>query len=176
MEFVLELQNQMAKNNYLLAIRDNFENILSKSILKMTERRINAENLQLNVKNRVFGAIVECVQNICNTSNNVDGRNSLLLLNKSNDGFRIVAGTIFNDFRKSRFQKHLTDLMNATDSEIKEIKKRELKEYDPSNENSREILALIDLFTRSGGKISYSFHQLSDENTYFILEIDITVL
>ena len=70
----------MSKSNDLLAIRDNFESLLSKSVFSIVESQMNSNNLEVSVKNRIFSVVVECVQNIC--SNDVvdaTSKNSILV-------------------------------------------------------------------------------------------------
>ena len=64
MEYTYTLQKIMAESNYLLAIRDNFESLLSKSVFSIVESQISNDKLDVNIKNRIFSVVVECVQNI----------------------------------------------------------------------------------------------------------------
>ena len=81
MEYTYTLQKLMAESNYLLAIRDNFESLLSKSVFSIVESQISNDNLDVNIKNRIFSVVVECVQNICsNDKAHSTSKNSILLM------------------------------------------------------------------------------------------------
>lgn len=175
MKYVLELHNLMARNNYLISIRDNFESLLAKSVLKITDNRISDENVEKQVKNRVFSVIVECVQNVCSAEkNDHHSRDSVLLMNKVKHGYQIVAGTRVNGERKVRL-KNLLEVLKSKD--IYEIKKDRLKILSNRETLTPELqdeLTFMELFVRSNRSINFIFDD-DDNGSFFMIKIDITL-
>ena len=127
MEYTYTLQKIMAESNYLLAIRDNFESLLSKSVFSIVESQISNDKLDVNIKNRIFSVVVECVQNICsNDKAHSTTKNSILLLNKVDYGHNIVVGTKLNEERKLRLEKILTEISTSSIEELK-IKRKSME-------------------------------------------------
>ena len=175
MEYAYELQGLMAKSNYLLAIRDNFESLLSKSVFSIVESQMNSQDLDVNVKNRIFSVVVECVQNICtNDVVNATTKNSILLLNKVENGHKIVVGTKLTNERKERLSIILDDISTSSIDDLKYKKKEIISSKSNLDELQKESLALIDMFHRSSGKINYHFESDSEDNSFLIIEIQIT--
>ncbi len=175
MEYTFNLQKLMAKSNYLLAIRDNFESLLSKSVFSIVESQMKNDNLDVNIKNRIFSVVVECVQNIC--SNDIahsTSKNSILLLNKLDEGHKIVVGTKLNKERKDRLDIILSEISNSTIEELKVKKKNIISTRSDLDEAQKENLALIDMFIRSAGKVNYHYDGENGDNCFLIIEIEIS--
>lgn len=171
MKYTYDLQRIMAESNYLLALRDNFESILSKSVFAIIESQMNNEDVDFNVKNKIFGVVVECVQNICN--NDIVDRakkNSILLLNKLTDGHKIVVGTKLSDSRKQRLEKLLKEIGDSNSEQLKEKRKEILSSRSQLEDEQKESLALIDMFIRSTGQVKYYFDNGTEES-FLIIEI-----
>lgn len=176
MKFVPELQKIMVNDNYLIAIRDNFENLLIKSVLKITDQKLQSEVADLNVKNRIFSVVVECVQNICKKDGEKTDDNkkdSILLINKINEGFRIVAGTKIDQIRKERLSGLLDDLSCSSNETIKNKWRGVLTDDSGLNTGNKEQLALIELYLRSEGNVNYVFEKEEDDLYYFMIQIEI---
>jgi hypothetical protein len=174
MEYTFSLQELMAKSNYLLAIRDNFESLLSKSVFSIVESQMKNDNVDVNIKNRIFSVVVECVQNICsNDKVHSTTKNSILLLNKIEDGHAIVVGTKLNQDRKDRLDMILTEISSSSLEELKVKKKSIISTRSDLDETQKENLALIDMFIRSAGKVKYHYDGENTENCFLIIEIEI---
>ena len=171
MKYTYDLQRIMAESNYLLAVRDNFESILSKSVFSIVESQMNNEDLDVNVKNKIFGVVVECVQNICN-NDVVDParKNSILLLNKLAEGHKIVVGTKLSTARKERLEKLLSEIGSSDAEKLKEKRKEILSTRGQLEDEQKEGLALIDMFIRSMGQVKYYFDETTDDS-FLIIEI-----
>lgn len=169
MRYTHDLQRIMTESNYLLAVRDNFESILSKSVFAIVESQMNNEDL--NLKNKIFGVVVECVQNICNNDVvNPSRKNSTLLLNKLPKGYKVVVGTKLSSIRKERLEKLLSEIEHSDMNKLKEKRKDILSTRGKLEDEQKESLALIDMFIRSMGQIKYYFDETS-EDSFLIIEI-----
>ena len=175
MEYTYTLQKLMAESNYLLAIRDNFESLLSKSVFSIVESQISNDKLDVNIKNRIFSVVVECVQNICsNDKAHSTSKNSILLLNKVDYGHNIVVGTKLNEERKLRLEQILTEISTSSIEELKIKRKDIISTRSNLEESQKEILALIDMFIRSAGKVKYHFEDDTGKDCFLIIEIEIS--
>ncbi len=175
MEYTFNLQRLMAKSNYLLAIRDNFESLLSKSVFSIVESQMKNDNVDVNIKNRIFSVVVECVQNICsNDTAHSTSKNSILLLNKIDEGHKIVVGTKLNQERKDRLDIILAEISSSTLDELKAKKKSIISTRADLDETQKENLALIDMFIRSAGKVKYHYDGENGDNCFLIIEIEIS--
>ena len=175
MEYTFILQKLMAEGNFLLAIRDNFESLLSKSVFSIVESQMKNDNVDLNTKNRIYSVVVECVQNVCsNDRAHSTSKNSILLLNKIDLGHKIIVGTKLNIERKNRLDSILLEISSLTLEELKEKKKSIISIRSDLDETQKENLALIDMYTRSAGNVKYYYDGEKEENCFLIIEIEIS--
>lgn len=175
MEYTYNLQKIMANSNYLLAIRDNFERLLSKSVFSIIESQMNNDNVEVNIKNRIFSVVVECVQNICSSdSAHSTEKNSILLLNKIDLGHKIVVGTLLAPERKTRIDEILAVISKSTLEELKSQRKAILSLRVDLDETQKENLALLDMFIRSAGKVKYHYDGDAGNDCFLIIEIEIS--
>lgn len=175
MEYTFNLQKLMSNGSYLLAIRDNFERLLSKSVFSIIESHMKIENLDIQIKNRIFSVIVECVQNIC--SNDVahsTEKNSILLLNKVDDGHNVVVGTLLNQEKKGRLDGLLVEISQSTTEELKLKRNGILSLRSELDEAQKENLALIDMYIRSAGNVKYHYDTEQGNDCFLIIEIKIS--
>ena len=172
MKFTLEVQKIMASHNYLIAIRDNFENLMSKSVLKLANRRIQSEQINTSVKNRIFWIVVECVQNICQTEQKE--KDSLLLLHKVNDGFEVIAGSQIDNMQKERYDKLLFELGSLNLQGVKELWKEALHDKSELDKIKKEKLAIIDVHLLAQGHVKYHFEENENGSSFFTVQIKIS--
>ena len=165
----------MADKGYLLAIRDNFERLLSKSVFSIVEAHMNTSESDFVIKNKIFSVVVECVQNICSTTNNHSTeKNSILLLNKLPNGHNVIVGTLLQNERKLRLSSFLDILSKLSVNELKKTKKELISQRTDLNEVQKESLALVDMFIRSEGKIKYRYENYKGNDLFLIIEIEIS--
>lgn len=175
MEYVLELQRLMVRNNYLISIRDNFETLLAKSVLKITDTRIKEENIDKQIKNRVFSVIVECVQNVCSKdSKDLLNKDSVLLMNKVENGYQILAGTGVDQNRRDRLTDLLEDLESKSIDAIKKDRLKILSDRSTLTQEMQDQLTFMELFVRSNRGINFFFDE-TEEGIFFMIKIDITI-
>lgn len=176
MNYVLELQSLMVKDNYLIAVRDNFENLMTKSVLKITESKIKEEDVEVRLKNRVFSVIVECVQNICQTEE-VSGSNdkdSVLIMNKIDDGYQVCAGNRIDEEKKNWLEEFLRELEGSTDDQLKQLKLSIIKRKEKLDDKQQVALTFIELYSRSKGRVEFTFESDGNGQFFFMIQIDIT--
>jgi len=95
-------------------------------------------------------------------------------LNKVENGHKIVVGTKLTNERKERLSIILDDISTSSIDDLKYKKKEIISSKSNLDELQKESLALIDMFHRSSGKINYHFESDSEDNSFLIIEIQIT--
>jgi hypothetical protein len=95
-DFVENIHNYMNKQRFMLSYRGSISQSITKSILLMTEKKMDLEHEENSVKKKVFGVMVECLQNICKPQS----------INKNKDAVVMIAKHCLywqrNCFRKKR--------------------------------------------------------------------------
>jgi hypothetical protein len=171
MKYTLELQKIMNAGNYLIALRDNFEELLVNSVLNIIQNKIEGEEIDSSLKNKIFGVVVECVQNICVSENKTAlKKDSVLLLSKVHEGYKIQVGTIIKSEKEEHFLGMFELFKGLDTTQIMQHKNEIVSKNTELSPDDKEFLALADISSQSGGNINYSLETMNDER-FLILEI-----
>jgi hypothetical protein len=173
MNYTLELQKVMTEGNYLIALRDNFEDLLSRSVLTIIERKIEGEEIDVTIKNKIFGVVVECVQNICSSEQqHASKKDSVLLIRRVENGYLVEVGTLIQGDRKARLDGMLHDLVSMSDDAMRQYKNDILSNREELTLEQRDFLALADIRLRSEGHMKYRMEE--HEGIHFLV-LEITI-
>jgi hypothetical protein len=80
--YVWDLNRIMCTHNFMLCYKGRFNQNMIKSILAMTEKKMNNSEENFLFKKKVFNVLVECLQNITNSAVSIVGEDSLLMIGK----------------------------------------------------------------------------------------------
>lgn len=164
MDYTVSLQRVMKESNCLIALRDNFEDLLAKSALSILEKKIESEDIELTLKNKIFGVVVECVQNIC-SSGLRDGKtkDSVLVLSRMPNGYKIDLGTQMSADQEAIYSDIFKNFDTKDLSGIKEQRNAILASREHLTEAERDFLAVADIAIRSNGEVSYWVNESGNE-------------
>lgn len=168
-------------------IYDYYENIGRDGIILSYRGRINQELLnsiyemmesgpdELRKKKKVYHILVESLQNIFHHTENsqIENMDSIFLICRGKEeSVRIITGNPILNSRKEDLRNKI-DFVNSLDAE-------QLRNYYLEQLNSAELsdkggagLGFIDMARKSGNKLQYSFHHVSEQVSFFTLEITI---
>lgn len=170
--YVMELNTVMSDHNFMLCYKGNFSQNMIKSILSMTEKRMNSVEEDIVVKKKVFNVLVECLQNISKSSVMIEGTHSLLMIGKVDGNYEIYSGNIISKNKKSELKQILNSISSFGKEELKRLYKLLMINNTLFNNNSIEV-ALIDIAKKTGNKIEFDFKDLEDLTTFFSLKTTI---
>lgn len=174
MEFVLELRKVMASHNYMMAIRDDFQSLLVKPVIILTEKRIIQEPIETFVRKRAFGAIVECVQNICRPGQSKFKKKAILLVSKTDKYFVINAGNIVTLSEKEKWSGWLMAWENSDINQLK-LELLSLKRSKTGfNRTEMEKMAVLNILIKAEKNFSFTFHPMIGNEFLFEIEIKIS--
>ncbi|MFL5765042.1 MAG: SiaB family protein kinase [Bacteroidia bacterium] len=171
--FVVDLNDIMSKHNFMLCYKGNFNQNMIRSILSMTERKMNSSEEDVIVKKKVFNVLVECLQNISKSSMVMEGEQSLLMIGKSESDYEIYSGNVIAMEKKNELEEILSSISSSGKDELKRLHKLLMIDDAFFDANSIEV-ALIDIARRTGNKIKYEFKDISDNRCFFSLKTTIS--
>lgn len=167
--YVMDLNKIMSTHNFMLCYKGNFNQNMIKSILSMTEKKMNNSEEDVLIKKKVFNVLVECLQNISKSSMMVEGEQALLMIGKSGDNYEIYSGNIVLKNKKSELKQILNSITSFGKEELKRLHKLLMINDTLVNGGSIEV-ALIDIAKKTGNNIIYEFKDLDEHTTFFSLK------
>jgi hypothetical protein len=171
---IYELFSTMMSHNVVLIYHGNFDQDMIKSVLGMTERKLNQEKVDEHVKKRMFNVMIEGLQNIAKHQRlRKDQLYPFLLISKDEQNYHILTGNyIMND---------KIELVSSRIDKVNSLTKDELKEYYKQARLKSVIsdvggagLGFIDMARKSGNKINYKFYSSDEDTSLFLLHNTIT--
>ncbi len=146
------------------------------SLLITLKQSKEFKNLNKTTSKRVYGVVVECLENICKHSDLKLSHNgtiqSHLSLSKKNDKIIVSAGNPMNVYEKENIDSRLNHINSLDIASLKKFYRHKI-ESEFNEDEKCAGLGFIQLALTSGNKINYSFNNLT--NGYLYFEIIITI-
>jgi hypothetical protein len=164
----------MIKHNVILIYHGMFDQEMIKSVLIMTEKKLEQEKVEEALKKKLFNVMIEGLQNVAKHQMVLNPENHpFLMIGKDRDSFSVVTGNyIHHD--KIMIVREKIDKVNS-------LNKEELKEYYKQARLKSVIsevggagLGFIDMARKSGNKLDYQFFEMDANHSLFILNSQIS--
>lgn len=160
----------------VLAYQGVFDQEMVKSFLKMTENKLQEEQVEDTTRRKLFIVLVEALQNICKHQQGADGKetNSIFLLGRDDENYYVFTGNQFPSDKTDIIRSKI-DLINSMDKDgLKSLYKNARLQSEIS-EAGGAGLGFIDMARKSGNKLEYSFETVTDGISFFTLLTTITI-
>ena len=176
MKYIYELHKTMVARNLILIYEGEFTQEITKSVLAMAERNMDALKEDASIRRKVFNVMVECLQNIVkhadDIENNLDSEynSAIFMVGKHEDKYVVTSGNpITND--KIPILKEKLSHINELDKEgLKEYYKDIIKKNKGLSSKGGAGLGFIDMSRKSGQKLQFDFEPINNEISFFSLK------
>jgi len=175
MKYIYELHKTMVNRNLILVYEGEFTQEITKSVLAMAERNMDAIGEESGIKRKVFNVMVECLQNIVKHSEDVDdehyeGKNSaLFMVGKHEDMYVITSGNPVANDKVSMLHERIEHINSLDKDGLKKLYKDIIKKGEISDKGGAG-LGFIDMARKSGQKLQFDFEPINDNITFFSLK------
>lgn len=174
---ISRLEKIMADNHVNTLWCGHLSSDIGKEVLEFTETKLSEEDLELNVRRRVFSILVELLDNVAKYS---PGREAemhhgrpVAMIKLADSIYSVTTGNLILNSRISLLKEKI-DLINKHD-------KKGLREFfvnslsgQTTDSDSTGNMGLIDMARKSGSKLIYQFEKLNDLYSYYIVTVNIT--
>lgn len=173
---VSQIERLMAEDNVYLVWSGHFSDDVEKEFLSFTETKLTEEDVELNLRRRVVGILVEILQNLAKYSPGKESEKSygmpVAMIRMDDDVYSITTGNLI--------QNENVDLLKFKLNAVNENDKIRLKEMFRDSISKQTIktestgnLGLIDMARKSGSKLEYQFEQVNSLYSYYTLTVKI---
>lgn len=170
LDFVPAFHNRMLNQQYLLCYKGYFSQEITKSLLAMTEGKLDKEGTEFNLKKKIFRIMVGCLQTICKSgADKKYRRNAIFMLGKNEHDFFIYSGNVVPQEAVSDMKKKLNTI-NMMDSQHLKKLHTTLMQALSREEISESEMTLIDIARKSGKKIEYDFSEIDTTSSFFSMK------
>lgn len=176
MKYIYDLHRTMVTRNLILVYEGEFTQEITKSVLAMAERNMDAIGEDSAIKRKVFNVMVECLQNIVKHSDEIndnsyaDRNNAIFMIGKQEDKYIITSGNPVSLDKIVILQNKL-EYINSLDKEgLKEHYKEVIKTNKGLSAKGGAGLGFIDMARKSGQKLQFDFEPINENISFFSLK------
>jgi hypothetical protein len=149
---------------------------VEKEVLTFTETRLEEEDVELNLRRRVFSILVEILENVGRYSPGKDPEEEfgmpVAMIRLDDDVFTLTTGNLIRNDNVEHFKSKL-DLINENDKTgLKELFRTSLSGQTIKTESTGNM-GLIDMARKSGSKLEYKFEQVNERYSYYTLTVKV---
>lgn len=169
------LDSLMRDGNIILALRDKINRDALSSLLALAEMKMGSIAEGRSVKKRIFNILVECLQNVANHAELIEGRtevSTILVLAKEQGDYVIITG---NPVRKDQVDNVIGKIEDVNGIGHQNVREEYMRMLDKSEYSAKggAGLGLIDIYKRSGQPLEYDISPINEEYAILTLKVRI---
>lgn len=174
LDFVYDFYRKMKNNKISLVYEGEISHEITKAFSSLAESHIAIDNESNSLQKRVFHVMVESLQNISkhsaerkDSTSIIDGH-GLFLISKHENEYCITTGNVVMQEEVESIKENLEEINAGNKKTLKELYKQKIKKGSLSRKGGAG-LGFIDMVRKTGEQLMYSFVELDDKKSYFIL-------
>ena len=177
MKFIYDLYRAIGSQDLVLVYEGDITQETTKSILSMAERSLKASQDDPGIKRKVFNVMVECLQNLVRHNEEVKGQNNagpkaLFLVGREANGYSVMSANPVHEQNLAALKEAL-EKVNRLDKEgLKDLYK-DIIQGTKLSEKGGAGLGFVDMARKSGEKLQFEFHELTDGYYLFCLKVTV---
>jgi hypothetical protein len=173
---VSQLERLMAENDVYLIWSGHISADVEKEVITFTETKLAEEDIELNLRRRIFSVLVEILENVAKYSPGKEPEEKfgmpVAMIKLEDDVYALTTGNLILNENVEDLKGKL-DIINKFDKVgLKELFRKSLSGQTISS-NSTGNMGLIDMARKSGSKLVYQFEQINELYSYYVLTVKV---
>jgi hypothetical protein len=173
---VSQLEKLMAENDVYLIWSGHISADVEKEVITFTETKLAEEDIELNLRRRIFSVLVEILENVAKYSPGREPEEKfgmpVAMIRLEDDVYTLTTGNLILNENVEDLKGKL-DIINKFDKVgLKELFRKSLSGQTISS-NSTGNMGLIDMARKSGSKLVYQFEQINELYSYYVLTVKV---
>jgi hypothetical protein len=174
---ISHLERLMADNNVNMIWCGHISSDVGKEVLSFTEAKLAEDDIELILKRRVFGTLVELLDNVANYSPGKEAESKfgmpVAMIKLKDKVYSITTGNLILNAQISHLKEKI-DIINKYDKKgLKEFFVRSLSGQTIKTDSTGNM-GLIDMARKSGSKLEYQFEKVNKLYSYYIVTVNIS--
>lgn len=180
---IYDLYQSMERNHAIVSFKGLVTSDLLSSVLKIIESKLDYSEESVKTRKKVYSILVECLQNLYHHNEDeiikIDGQSeqqiknsSILCISNPDDYYEINTGNYIKNSKAKELEQKISNINSLEKDELRELYKTVLSKGQLSSKGTAG-LGLIDIARKSGNKLEYSFMPISENYSFFCLQVKI---
>lgn len=173
---IIDLEKMMFDNGIYFIWTGHLSHDLGKEVLSFNETKLHETDIENNLQKRIFTVLIELLQNMAEFSPGMNAGKELgmpvAMIKADGNFFIVTSGNLIRRDEVENLREKL-DIINREDEAGKKaLLKRALVNQD-LDVKTTGYLGLLEIARHSGEKLEYSFINVNDEYSYYVVEVKI---
>jgi len=180
---IYKLYKDLERDDIILSFKGDITQDLLSSVFQIMETRLDQENDKPQLKKKFYHILIECLQNLYHhnelmtmeedvTENEGSGSAIFMIGRGKNNSFRIITGNFMLNSNSEELKKRIDEINGMNPEELRAHYLDKLSTTELS-EKGGAGLGMIDMARKSGHKIDYNFHKVSEKFSFFSLAVTV---
>ncbi|MBU2913142.1 MULTISPECIES: SiaB family protein kinase [Reichenbachiella] len=178
---LLKRYKNIYDTNILLMYKGEVTFDLVTSIIETLDGRIGEIESDRLIKKKFYGAATECIQNLYHhmdevsdeTIDTYDSKAGLLMVTSRKKFFNIMTGNFIPNDKINTIKGKLDNINSLDKDELKKLYKEILYNGEFSDRGTAG-LGFVEIARKTGQKLSYEFHTVNEDYSYFTFQIRVS--
>jgi hypothetical protein len=173
---VTQIQRLMAENNIYFIWSGHLSSEIEREVLSFNETKLEEEDVELNLRRRVFSILVEILENVARYSPGKDAEKQfgmpVAMLRLKNEVYSLTTGNLIQN-ENVEILKEKLEIINRFDKVgLKELFRTSLSGLTIKSQSTGNM-GLIDMARKSGSNLEYQFEQINEQYSYYTLTVKV---
>ncbi len=173
---VSQLERLMADNKVYLIWSGHITTDVGKEVLSFTETKLTEEEIESNLRKRVFSILVEILENVAKYSPGREAEEKygmpVAMIRLEDKVYSLTTGNLILNERVDHLKDKLDTINKYDKVGLKELFRKSLSGQTIESDSTGNM-GLIDMARKSGSKLVYQFEQLNDQYSYYTLTVKV---
>ncbi len=174
---VTQLERLMSDNNVSMIWCGHISADVGKGVLSLTETKLSEDDIESNLRKRVFSILVELLDNVAKYSPGIEAERRygmpVAMLKLTNKVYSLTTGNLILNSDIPHLKEKI-DIINKYDTEgLKEFFIKSLSGQTVHSDSTGNM-GLIDMARKSGSRLDAQFEKLNDLYSYYIVTVKIS--
>jgi hypothetical protein len=173
---ISQLERLMAENNIFFIWSAHISTNVEKEVLTFTETKLDEEEIEMNIRRRVFSILVEILENVARYSPGKEPEIKygmpVAVIRFENGVYSITTGNLIQNEKVVDLKEKLDNVNKYDKTGLKELFRNSLSSQDIRSESTGNM-GLIDMARKSGSRLVYQFEQVNELYSYYTLTVKV---
>jgi hypothetical protein len=173
---VSQLERLMADNNLHLIWSGHITTDVGKEVLSFTETKLSEEDIESNLRKRVFSILVEILENVAKYSPGKELEEQfgmpVAIIRLEDEDYSVSTGNLILNAKVDQLREKIETINMYDKDGLKDLFKKSLSGQTVESDSTGNM-GLIDMARKSGNKLIFQFDKINDLYSYFTLTVKV---
>lgn len=173
---ISQLERLMSDNSVYLIWSGHISPDVGKEVLSFTETKLAEEDIESNLRRRVFSILVEILENVAKYSPGREAEEKfgmpIAMIRLEDETYSLTTGNLILNAKVEHLKDKLDTINKYDKVGLKELFRKSLSGQTIDSDSTGNM-GLIDMARKSGSKLVYQFENINDKYSYYTLTVKV---